>query len=286
MDRGNIPITIYLDLSKAFDTLDHNFLLSNLEYYGIKNSELSLFKNYILNRKQFVQMGEISSTTQTIKTGVPQGSILGPLLFVIYINDLPVRSDFFKFIIYADDTTLFCSLNPRNFDKIEDLSIIINRQIQLVNNWLKVNKLSLNNKKSKFMVFKFPQRIVNIPDLYIEETKIESVTYLNFLGNIIQSNLKWENHINAISIKISRIIGILSKLKNILPFDILKMLYCNLIVPHLFYGILLWGYSTSRLLKLQKKTIRTITCSRCNAHTDPIFKQLTFLKLDDIYQLQ
>ena len=105
------------------------------------------------------------------------------------------------------------------------------------------------------MVFKLPQRIVNIADLFIEKTKIESVTYFNFLGIIIQSNLKWENHINAISIKIPRIIGILSKLKKRLPFDILKMLYCNLIVPHLFYGILLSGYSTSRLLKLQKKLI-------------------------------
>ena len=90
-----------------------------------KNSELSLCKKYLLNRKQFVQMGEISATTQTIKTGLPQGSILGPLLFIIYINDLPVASDFFKCNIYADDTTLFCSLNPPDFDKIEDLSIII-----------------------------------------------------------------------------------------------------------------------------------------------------------------
>ena len=105
------------------------------------------------------------------------------------------------------------------------------------------------------MVFKLPQRIVNIPDLFIEETKIESITYFIFLGIIIQSNLKWENHINDISIKISRIIGILSKLKKRLPFDIFQMLHCNLIVPHFFYGILLWGYSTSRLLKLQKKLI-------------------------------
>ena len=144
MDRGIIPINKYLDLSKAFDTLDHSILLSKLEYYSIKNSELSLFKNYLLNRKQFVQMGEISSTTQTIKTGVPQGFILGPLLFIIYINDLRAASDFLQFIIYADDTIFFCSLNPRDFDKIEDLSIILNIQIQVVKNWLKVNKLSLN----------------------------------------------------------------------------------------------------------------------------------------------
>ena len=261
MDIGNLPLNIYLDLSKAFDTLDHTILLDKLEYYGIQNIELTFFKKYLLNRKQFVQMGDIKSSTQEIKTGVPQGSILGPLLFVIYINDMSFATKYFEFIMYADDTTLMCSITPQEFNNLQQLAAKINKELKLINNWLKVNRLSLNVAKSKFMLFHMPQRKIAPPTLYIDGVLIDGVTHFNFLGIIIQNNLKWDTHINAISLKICRTIGILNKLKNVLPQSILKMLYYSLIVPHLNYGILLWGYSTGRIFKLQKKALRIITLS-------------------------
>jgi hypothetical protein len=110
MDNNAIPINIYLDLSKAFDTLDHNILLNKLKYYGINGTSLELCKNYLINRKQYVIIDNIKSDEAFISTGVPQGSILGPLLFIIYMNDIIFASDIFKFIIYADDTTLFSTL--------------------------------------------------------------------------------------------------------------------------------------------------------------------------------
>ena len=111
MDNNDVPIGVFLDLSKAFDTIDHNILLNKLEHYGIEGIPLQLFKNYLTNRKQYVKLCDIKSNLLQIKTGVPQGSILGPLLFIIYINDFSRASAIFDFICYADDTTLFCTLS-------------------------------------------------------------------------------------------------------------------------------------------------------------------------------
>ena len=126
LDRNCVPLNIYLDLSKAFDTLDHTILLSKLHYYGISILELNFFRNYLFNRHQYVQMGTTKSTLKNIKTGVPQGSILGPLLFIIYINDIPRTSSFFKTITYADDITLMCSLNSEDLRNPEESSNVIN----------------------------------------------------------------------------------------------------------------------------------------------------------------
>ena len=114
LDQGITPINIYLDLSKAFDTLDHDILLNKLQYYGVNGSALALFRSYLTERRQYVDYNETSSSLEHISTGVPQGSILGPLLFIIYINDIAQSSPYFNFITYADDTTLMTRIKTRN----------------------------------------------------------------------------------------------------------------------------------------------------------------------------
>ena len=174
MDNGKLPLNIYLDMSKAFDTLDHKILLSKLKYYGINGIALNLFESYLTNRQQYVDIEGTYSNTLSITTGVPQGSILGPLLFIIYINDFPCASDLFDFIIYADDTTLSSTLNIFQTQTVLNATEI-NSELCKINTWLKVNKLSLNVSKSKFMIFHTPHKKIDIPLLKIDDVKIESV---------------------------------------------------------------------------------------------------------------
>ena len=283
LDKGNSPLAIFLDMSKAFDTLNHNILVSKLNYYGIKNASLNWFRTYLKNRLQFVQIDQQKSKTMSISLGVPQGTILGPLLFLIYINDIQYSSKLFNFIKYADDTTLF---NPMA-DPNQRNSTIINTELKNVSKWLKINRLSLNTTKTKYMIFHHRQKSI-IPftnDIKLDNVTIEKVEKYNFLGFSLDEHMNWNNHIDKIAMKVSRTIGILCKLKHIFPFSILQTLYSSLIIPHLTNGILIWGYNLEGLFKLQKKAIRIIANRKYNDHTEPIFKSPNLLKLHDIFKL-
>ena len=140
-------------MSKAFDTIDHHILISKLHFYGIRNTELNWFTSYLTNRSQFVEIDDTYSNLLMLNTGVPQGSILGPLLFIIYINDISNSTTFFNFIMYADDTSLSSSINT-SFTSSKQFVRDINSALQQVHIWLSVNKLSLNINKTKYIVFK------------------------------------------------------------------------------------------------------------------------------------
>ena len=218
---------------------------------------------------------------------MPQGSILGPLFFIIYINDIAKASQLFSFIIYADDTTLSTTLElVINSKPNVNLNNILNDELANVNDWFKLNKLSVNIAKCKYMVFHTAQKRIIPLQLFIDNTQIEKAHEFNFLGLTLNEHMNWKSHINNLSNKISRSIGILNKLKHFIPLKTKVLIYNSLILSYLNYAILAWGYQCERITKLQKKAIQIINLSKYNAHTEPLFKELTLLKVTDILKLQ
>ena len=257
LDKDETPINIFLDLSKAFDTLNHTILLNKLHHYGIRDGSFNIFKSYLQNRKQYVVINNAKSDTLYITTGVPQGYILGHLPFIIYINDLPNASDIFHSIMYADDKDLSASIQSiESMNPYETVDSLINKELSKISEWLSLNKLSLYVHKSKYIVHKMTNNKVNNLQLNINGIAIEKVYDFNFLGITLNENINWKNHIEKIAIKSSKIIGILNKLKYILPTQIQLVLYNTLLLPHINYCILSWGYKCDRITKIQKRAIR------------------------------
>lgn len=288
IDKNEFCVGIFIDLSKAFDTINHDILLQKLNAYGIRGMPNLLIKNYLQNRKQFVEYGNCQSNMDAITCGVPQGSILGPLLFLLYINDMSETSKLLYFILFADDTNILYS----NRD-IWQLMKIVNCELLILSDWFKANKLSLNIKKTNFMLFGYKdiplidQNNETAFEIIIENEKITKVDSTKFLGVIVDQKLTWHQHIAYISLKISKSLNILSRLKHKLPQKCLISLYYSLIYPHLNYCIIIWGsaYKTTlhRLEILQKRAVRIIDNSHYLSHSEPLFKKYNFLKLYDIY---
>ena len=255
-----------------------------MQYYGVNGSALALFRSYLTERQQYDYNETIilSSSLEHISTGVPQGSILGPLLFIIYINDIAQSSTYFKFITYADDTTL-CGTIAGQID-IENIEM----ELKNVTEWLKMNKLSLNVKnvkKTKAMLFHMPQKKIIIPTIKINGTLIEFVDNFNFLGINLNKHLNWNPHVTNVSNKLVKTVGVQNILKKTLPLNILRIIYNALVLQHLNYGILAWGHLAKRLNLMQKRAVRILTASKYNSHTEPLFKQTNILKVTDICTL-
>ena len=291
LDDGKIPVSVFLDLSKAFDTLNHAILMDKLKYYGLNETSLNWFRSYLHDRYQYTEYNGTCSDVINLTTGVPQGSILGPLLFIIYMNDIHVATSNFKAILYGDDTNLlspmcsFSSSNSLNPTKLTEVTNSINDELSHVHEWLLINKLSVNVTKTKFMIFHHQQRRIDtlIPDLKLDSQPIEYVSEFNFLGLTLDEHLSWKPHVQKVANKTSRTIGILRRLKNIIPISVLRTLYNTLILPHFHYCILSWGFRMGRLKLLQKRAVRVMSGSRYNAHTDPLFKKLHLVKLSDLF---
>ena len=292
-EESKDSVGVFLDLSRAFDLIDHNIMIKKLHFYGFDENALALCKNYLTERTQYVVYNNEQSEVKPacISRGIPQGSLLGPLYFLIYINDFPNASNLFNFIMYADDTTLetnykkcmeLCnSPNPG----IVDINEVLNNNLNQIQLWLNINKLILNVDKTKFMVFHPHQRsrYIQMPTLEINGNAIDIVTEFNFLGINLDQHMTWKKHIHYLASKLNRVVGIINRLKFFIDKNTLKIIYHALFTPHINYGVSCWGYTQqSQISKVQKKAVRAITRSTYRAHTEPLFKELQILKFEDI----
>ena len=209
--------------------------MSKLEYYGIRSTALQWFKSYLTEHQQFVEYQNVCSSTRELEAGVPQGSVWGPLLFLIYVNDIHTVSNKLNFILNAGDTTLtspLCSFTHGAQNYVNHVSSQINSELLKISDWLTVNKLSLNVDKTKYMIFKNYQRVIvneDIPDLQINDKKIERVSCFNFLGLTINEFMNWSSHSAKIANRISCTLGIMNRLKRYLQFSAMKLMYDSLI---------------------------------------------------------
>jgi hypothetical protein len=282
LEKGEVTVGLYLDFSKAFDTINHEILFEKLHHYGVRGTALCWLKSYMLNRYQYVHFNGQNSSKKMIVCGVPQGSILGPLLFLLYVNDLAFVSNYFTSVLFADDTNMFSSSSDMTF-----LQTKCNTELKNISLWLQVNKLSLNIDKSQFMLFAGRKKIDNF-NLEINGIKLGRVAYVKFLGVIFDDKLSFKSHTDHICKKISKSTGILCKLRQYVRKDTLINLYYSLVFPYISYCNIVWGNAYSSILKplviLQKRVIRIISFAPRLAHSAPIFQRHNILKTSLVYK--
>lgn len=276
IDNSMINMVVFLDLAKAFDTVSHNILLKKLELYGVKGKSLDWFTSYLTNRQQQCVVEGCISKSQVVDCGVPQGSILGPLLFLIYINDLPGCLQHVKPHMYADDTIL--SAASTSTVELQDK---INIDLSHIKNWLLANKLSLNVTKTEYIFFGTDFKLSNLGKVLpvmIGEKEIKRVETTKHLGVHLDENLKWNEHIDKLCAKVSRAVNGLKQARDYVPISILNIIYKSLIQPIFDYCDIVWGNLDKglaiRIQKLQNRAARIITFQGYDIRSADILKQL------------
>ena len=279
-DNKQVCAGIFIDLKKAFDTVDHALLVKKLNVYGVRGISNSWLSNYLTNRKQYVYVDGHSSNLLDVSCGVPQGSVLGPILFLIYINDICNVSDSLQYVLFADDTNIFCSEN-----KLVDLQVILNRELSKLYVWFSVNKLSLNLDKTNYILFQNrpPDNSLN---LHINNVNVPQVQSTKFLGIIIDEQINWKPQILAVRCKLSKTVSIMYKASKLINPEGMFTLYHSLFMPYLCYCNEVWGNTYASNVKcifiLQKRVIRLLCGESRLAHTNNVFKERSLLKFPDL----
>lgn len=256
IDRGSTVSTLFIDLRKAFDCVNHTLLLNKLSNFGFSINAVNLIRSYLSNRLQCVKIGNSKSTFNAIKYGVPQGSILGPILFIIFINDifhLPLKG---KLQLYADDAAI-----TYDAENVNELTNAMTHDLNLINSWFEQNKLSMNLEKTNFIVFSL-RGAPPLINLSLNDTNISQVDCVDYLGLWIDQGLTWKTHILKVTSKINSIAFALRKIRKYISLDVAWNIYYAYIHPHFLYMNSIWGCSKTTvrfsLARIQNSIIKTI----------------------------
>lgn len=293
----NFVMGLFFDLTKAFDTVNHSILLDKLWHYGVRGLTHTWFKSYLSGRFQYTVIDDICSSVLPVDVGVPQGSILGPLLFSVYINDIQHASSTGCLKLFADDSSSFvCAKNlPNLFNKA-------NIECMLISDWCKSNRLTINYSKSVFMIF-FPTEFCetyiseNNLSITVDEKSLSRVKVIKFLGVLIDEKLTFAEHIKSVTCKINSVCGMLYKRRDYIPINCRKNLYFSLVYSRISYGLIVYGKNTNkalhplhiannralRILQFQDRLCKT-KLLYVNYNTLPIYQLYKFLSANLIYR--
>ena len=290
LDASKFACGIFIDLQKAFDTVNHNILIDKLKHYGIRGTANTWFQSYLSNRRQFVSIQGFDSTHLPIEHGVPQGSVLGPLLFLIYINDLHKAIKYSSVCHFADDTNLLnINTSPKCLQKQ------INIDLKFLYKWLLANKISLNCSKTELIFFHKPRSPITGFDFRIKLNvhRLFPSDSIKYLGIFLDSYLSGTHHCDQLIKKLKRANGMLSKVRHYVPQCELKSIYYAIFSSHMVYGCQVWGQRNKLnankldvIAKLQDRAIRIINFKQFREDPDPLYKDNEILKIQDFIKVQ
>lgn len=285
LDEGNYVLGIYLDLTKAFDTVDHEILLYKLAHYGIRGHANDFFRSYLTNRKQFTYINGKESSTKEMKYGVPQGSVLGPLFFLIYINDIQCVDDPNSVRLFADDTFIF------RYNK--NLNLLINTTrtyFKKLQKWFVCNKLTLNHSKSCFSIFHTKNKPIpeNLNEIVIEDVVIKRERCVKYIGLMIDEDLRWKDHVTELLKNLVKYFGIFNQIKDYISVRLARQLYFAFVHSRIKYGIEVYGSCSGTLLQkiqiTQNKLLKLLLRKHPRTSTNELHNDLKLLKIGDIHK--
>ena len=279
INNRNMTIACFIDMAKAFDTVNHNILLQKLNKLGIRRNTRRWLENYLTNRKQCTMANGTTSSYHDIVCGVPQGSILGPLLFIIYMNDINTSCKNSNYLLYADDTVIF------NTKDINVATRELQTDLDSFSIWCERNQLTMNVKKTKYVIFgmKSQTRGLNMHELYVQDQKLQKVATYKYLGMTLDMNLTFNNHLQQTINVICHKLLLLCKLRKYIDRHTAIILYKSMLLSIIEYGDVIYGGCKGKLIqklqKIQNRILRICIYTNVYIQTDRLYTVCKTCKL-------